>query len=541
MSRRTWSIRSLVVGLVVSSTAAVGVVGAPAGSVSATNQERVTATSPTTGVTYSAIHSCVAQMPSATATQPAEDVFVQLQYVRNGDVIFEVNDRVDFRSDDNRLKFQRSDTPFFLGIDDVTFRFRDVFVSDGLSSFGPVFMTITPQPCPDYGDEQRGAFEAIAPQRVLDTRPDQSINFSGSKPGAGASVKIAAADMPGRPANAVAVSATITMVQPDRRGFAQAYPTGSVVPGSASTVNSPDRGVNIANGAVVPFGADGSISLFTSGGSHLLVDINGYFVKTATAVAGGRLESIDPARLFDSRAGSKPAPDSITTVDLTVLESGLPPGATAAVVNITAARTTAPGFVQAAASGSLAVGESSVLNVTGVGQSVAGLSIVPVSSDGKIDLYTRGGADLIVDLFGWFTGPDAEVSGSGLFVPLTPERVFDSRRATSMNPNTFTDEFSGCCSGSDAALGFASLQDKVSAVFLNATAIGFGVRGFIRIGGDNNSTFSTVNHAAQGAIANAALVPIADGDTRARLFAEGARVAGTRPALAADITGYFTK
>ena len=223
------------------------------------------------------------------------------------------------------------------------------------------------------------------------------------------------------------------------------------------------------------------------------------------------------------------------------LQSGLPAGATAAVVNITVTRTTGPGFVQAAAAGSLQVGTSSVLNVAGPGQSIAGLTIVPLSADGRIDVYTLGGADVLVDLFGWFTGDDAEVNDSGLFVPLTPERIFDSRRATSMNPNTFTSDPGGCCSGSDAALGFASLQGRSSAVFLNATAIARGETGFIRIGGNNSSTFSTVNHPATGAIANAALVPTPGTGTKAAMNSGGAARAGVvRPALAVDITGFFT-
>jgi hypothetical protein len=550
MALRSWSARSVTFALVAALLVLVGAAAPPSGAVSAVDQDRVTGTSPNTGVTYSAVHSCMAQLPSAIATRPSKDVFIQVQIVRNGEVLREINDRVDSRFDDNRLNFQRLDLPPVDVTDGVSYRFRDVFVDeafvDGEFNGGPVFMTITPDSCPDYADDQRGAFEPIAPQRVLDTRPNSAVNYSGPKPPAGTSVKIPASVMPDRPAGVLAVSLTVTLVQASRRGFAQVYPAGVATPGGASNVNTPAANVNVANGAVVPVAPDGSLSVFTSGGAHLVVDINGYFVEEPAAVSAGRLATIEPIRVFDTRSdqavnysGPKPGSGSTTTVDLTSLESGFPAGATAAVVNITATRTTGSGFVQAAAAGELVVGESSVLNVTGVNQSVAGLVIVPVSPDGEIDIFALRSADLIVDLFGWFTGDDAEVSDSGLFVPLTPERLFDSRRPTSINPNTFTSDENGCCSGTDASIGLASLLGRASAVFLNATAIGRGARGFVRIGGSFQSTFSTVNFPADANRANAALVPVPDGARRVGMNSQGGR-AGTRPALTVDISGFFT-
>ena len=125
----------------------------------------------------------------------------------------------------------------------VSYRFRDVFVEDvfanGEFQGGPVFMTITPDSCPGYADDERGSFRAIAGQRVLDTRPDKAVNYWGPKPAAGSSVKIPASVMPDRPAGVLAVSLTVTLVQANRRGFAQVYPAGVATPGGASNVNTP--------------------------------------------------------------------------------------------------------------------------------------------------------------------------------------------------------------------------------------------------------------------------------------------------------------
>jgi hypothetical protein len=43
-----------------------------------------------------------------------------------------------------------------------------------------------------------------------------------------------------------------------------------------STLNSPN-GAIIANAAIVPAGADGSITLYSSNATHVIIDINGYF------------------------------------------------------------------------------------------------------------------------------------------------------------------------------------------------------------------------------------------------------------------------
>lgn len=546
MTSHTWAARSIAVSLVAAAVILVGVVAAPSGSVGATNQRRVEATSPVTGVTYTLIHSCMTQWPSATASQPTRDVATKLEVVRNGEVFRSVNDSISSRSNDNRLNFQRKNTPLDGGQGGISYRLRDAFIDDG-ANFGAPFLTLVPEPCPDYAPDERGSFTPIPPQRVLDTRPANAVNHTGGKPGAGSSLKIPAAAMPDRPAGVLAVSLTITMAQPDGPSFAQVYPAGIATPGASSNVNTTGRGVNVANGAVVPVAADGSISVFTSGSTHVLIDINGYFIAQSAAVSSGRLETIDPKRVFDTRpastlnfSGAKPGPRSTTTVDLTAEDSGLPDGAVAAVVNITVTRTSGTGFVQTAASGDLTVGESSVLNVTRLSQTVAGFTIVPVSPDGKIDVYTLGGSDIIVDLFGWFTGADAAASESGLFVPLAPERTFDSRRAGSMNPNTFTSDANGCCSGSDAGIGHTSIADNASAVFLNVTAVGRGGAGFVRVGGLSSSTFSTVNFQASGAVANAALVPFRATSSTLQISAAGQRFARA-VALAVDISGYFTR
>ena len=51
---------------------------------------------------------------------------------------------------------------------------------------------------------------------------------------------------------------------------------------------------------------------------------------------------------------------------------------------------------------------------------------VPVTADGFM-IYRFMPTDVVIDLWGWFTGASAPVASDGLFVPQAPKRVWDSR------------------------------------------------------------------------------------------------------------------
>jgi hypothetical protein len=154
-----------------------------------------------------------------------------------------------------------------------------------------------------------------------------------------------------------------------------------------SNLNAAEAGQTIANLVVVPVGADGKVHLFSDAGTHLLVDLTGVFMTGVTVGI--------PARVLDTRSGSKPGPGSTTVVPL-----GLPAGATAAILNVTATRSTAAGFVTVWPSGTQP--SSSNLNIEYADQTVPNLVIVPVGADGSIRIFTDAGTDLLVDVLGRF-------------------------------------------------------------------------------------------------------------------------------------------
>jgi Pro-kumamolisin, activation domain/Bacterial Ig-like domain (group 3)/Putative binding domain, N-terminal len=123
-------------------------------------------------------------------------------------------------------------------------------------------------------------FYPLAPCRVADTRAGFGFNGAFGQPSlvAGATRNFPLQQSScGIPSSAQAYSMNLTAVVPPggELGYLTAFPAGETLP-NASTLNAPNGGV-VASGAIVPAGSDGSISVFASNATDLLIDINGYF------------------------------------------------------------------------------------------------------------------------------------------------------------------------------------------------------------------------------------------------------------------------
>jgi hypothetical protein len=116
-----------------------------------------------------------------------------------------------------------------------------------------------------------GAFQAIGPSRMLDTRTlspaaaDSPVSFQVS--GAG-----------GIPAGALAAVFNLTVTAPQSFGFVTAYASGSARP-NASNLNFA-AGQTVPNLVSVPLGPDGKVALFnrSAGTSQLIADVAGYYL-----------------------------------------------------------------------------------------------------------------------------------------------------------------------------------------------------------------------------------------------------------------------
>ena len=110
----------------------------------------------------------------------------------------------------------------------------------------------------------------LTPCRLLDTRiPAGSLPFNGAR-----DLNIAAASC-GGPTSAQAYVVNATVVPPGPLGFLTLSPQGSPQP-LVSTLNAIDGAIT-SNMAIVPT-ANGSISIFGSNPTHVVMDISGYFL-----------------------------------------------------------------------------------------------------------------------------------------------------------------------------------------------------------------------------------------------------------------------
>ena len=215
-------------------------------------------------------------------------------------------------------------------------------------------------------------------------------------------------------------------------GYLTVQPARTPDPITSNVNYRPGRAV--ANTVIVAPSPDGAIDVRTSSQVDVIVDINGVFVETDDPVAAGRLVPVAPRRILDSRTG---APGDWGTVqrgvtgygagDVHIDLSGVLPvdDAIAVAVTVTAAESE-PGFLTAHSTGANRP-DASFLNLDARDPTRATSVLLPLSDDGRLTVYRSAPGHLVVDLWGYFTGPSAAVSSDGLFVPEPPVRVWDSR------------------------------------------------------------------------------------------------------------------
>jgi hypothetical protein len=195
----------------------------------------------------------------------------------------------------------------------------------------------------------------------------------------------------------------VTSTESVGAGFLQALPTGGA-PGQTSTVNYV-AGETAATHAIVPLGADGTISVYTSNAAHIIVDVMGYMTDaTAPASSAGLFVPVPPDRYYDSRIAPHTMHPSGSTVavKLTGEPFAVPAGAAAISMNLTTDQSTGPGFIAAYPSdGTFPL--SSNLNFA-TATTVANAALVKLSADGSLNTYVNTATHVIIDVNGYFTG-----------------------------------------------------------------------------------------------------------------------------------------
>jgi ATP phosphoribosyltransferase len=209
----------------------------------------------------------------------------------------------------------------------------------------------------------------------------------------------------GVPEGASAVAANVTVTDTTQPSYLTVYPGGTMP--TASNLNWAP-GATVANLVIGSLSSQGSLTVFNqSGSADVVVDVVGYY--TAAGGTGTEFNALtSPTRICDTRAGQPTnqcsgktlTPGSSLTIQVTGL-AGVPQGALAVVVNITATDTTAPSYFTVYPGGSLPLASS--LNWA-VGETVPNLVVAALSPTGAFTVYNnQGSADLVVDVLGWYS------------------------------------------------------------------------------------------------------------------------------------------
>ncbi len=309
-------------------------------------------------------------------------------------------------------------------------------------------------------------FTPVAAARLLDTR-------TGTKPGAGTTLDLQIAGAAGIPADATAVVLNTTGTEATAAGFVTVFPAGATRPEVSN--HNLVAGQTRANLVTVATGAGGKVSVFTQSGTHLVVDVVGYYAApTGTA---GRFTALTPSRLADTRLTTKVAPQGTATVPV-LGRAGVPAtGVSSVLVNLTATDVDGAGFLTAHASGATRPPTSN-LNVDRRGGTASNLAVVPVGADGSISVFSQRGAHVVVDIAGYYGDATAKGGGTGLFVPVAPTRVVDTRSGLGAPAGAL--EISGNLEVTLAGVGGVPAFGA-SSVVVNITAVEARRDGFVTV------------------------------------------------------------
>jgi hypothetical protein len=280
-------------------------------------------------------------------------------------------------------------------------------------------------------------FQPISPTRICETRADQG-GYGGFRripgPGGRPAIRVKVAGRAGVAANAVAAVLTITTInRSSDPNWLSAYPGGSAWTIN-SNMNMSHGGHVVSNLVTVKLGVNGTVDITTNRAADIIVDVAGAYVPTSTARRSGRLVQITPVRVIDTRpapnrinySGRKPAAGRTVTVPL---RGYVPANAVAVVGNLTVLDATRAGHATLYPTGKQRPVASNVNPSPGEVRAVGFMCELGATRSGApaINFYTRWGMHFLIDVAGYITGDSHPRSADGLFVPIAPRRIVDTR------------------------------------------------------------------------------------------------------------------
>ncbi len=247
------------------------------------------------------------------------------------------------------------------------------------------------------------AFYTASPCRVADTRGQTGL-FGGPALYGGQArnfpVPSSACEIPPM---AAAYSLNVTVVPPGALGYLTLWPTGLQQPG-VSTLNSWQGNV-VANAALVPSGSNGSVSVYVTQPTDVVLDVNGYFAAPGSAGALS-FYTLPPCRVADTRNANGPfggpvmQAGSSRSFTMHASSCSIPPSAAAYSLNVTVVPDGPLSYLTAWPAGTAQPGVSTLNSWDAA--VTANAAIVPAGPGGMIAVYVTGRTHLILDVNGYF-------------------------------------------------------------------------------------------------------------------------------------------
>ncbi|MEU2618913.1 PKD domain-containing protein [Streptomyces sp. NPDC007157] len=204
------------------------------------------------------------------------------------------------------------------------------------------------------------------------------------------------------------------------------YTAGTTRPGT-STITF-EKGRTALNEATVKVTPTGAVDLYNSGSGAVTVNVATVGLQSHGQYAD-TYHPATPARLLDTRnhTGGVTGPVAGNhSVTLTVAGAhGVPAGAEAVVLDVTATTTKSAGSLVLSTHGT--TGSSLTGPYWTTGQTASAQIVLPLK-DGKVVLRNagKGSANLVADLVGWY----GTTAGGSEFLPTAPARVLNTRTGT---------------------------------------------------------------------------------------------------------------
>ncbi|WP_037575194.1 S53 family peptidase [Phaeacidiphilus oryzae] len=236
-------------------------------------------------------------------------------------------------------------------------------------------------------DESGDSYTPVSPARLLDTR--NAVGVTTRTPIVNSTITFPVAGKDGIPSGVTAVVLNVSTLNGVGGGSLTAYADGATKP-SLSQMYWDSAVPTRTNLLAVPVGSDGNVDIAVSGQTHVLADVFGYFSST-----GKELTPVAPSRLWRQTLTA-----GTTSVIPVAGVDGIPSGVKAVELNVSAGTNPGGGYIEVWDDKGTRVDTSATLWKGG--QQTTNQVIVPVGSDGKIDLYVSTGADVSVDVNGYF-------------------------------------------------------------------------------------------------------------------------------------------